>query len=318
LTGRENIYLNGAILGMRREEIDRRFDEIVAFSEVEEFMDTPVKRYSSGMYLRLAFAVAAYLDPEILLVDEVLAVGDQRFQQKCLGKMEKAGGGGRTVMFVSHNMPAVARLCERTVLLDKGEVIADGPTGTVVARYLNLDEDLRQPGASVSWPDPSGAPGTEEVRLKRIQLLGPQGTPQSEFEARDPVEIEVQFWVLRETANVVPMIRVYNEDRLCVFGSAPTRDPILAARSRQVGTYTARCRIPSLFMAEGFYSIELPLRPLYPRRFFLPGVKLLSLRIVDSGGENSVRGEYRGLWPGVVAPALDWRSDYLSRIEVGT
>jgi len=317
LTGRENIYLNGAILGMRRDEIQRRFDEIVAFSEVEQFMDTPVKRYSSGMYLRLAFAVAAHLDPEILLVDEVLAVGDQRFQQKCIGKMESAGSEGRTVLFVSHNMPAIARLCERTILLDKGEVIADGPTGTVVARYLNLDEDLRQPGASVSWPNPEQAPGNEEVRLKRMQLLGPQGAPQAEFDARDPIEVEVQFWVLHEAPNVVPMFRVYNEDRLCVFASAPTRDLIFGGRTRQVGTYTARCRIPPLFMAEGFFSVELALRTLYPRRFFLPGVRLLSFRIVDSGGEDSVRGEYRGLWPGVVAPALDWQTDYLPQIEVG-
>ena len=127
LTGRENIFLNGAILGMRRAEIRRKFDEIVAFAEVEKFLDTPVKRYSSGMYVRLAFAVAAHLEPEILLVDEVLAVGDARFQKKCLDKMEDVGHGGRTVLFVSHNMPAITRICQRAILLDGGRVVSNGP-----------------------------------------------------------------------------------------------------------------------------------------------------------------------------------------------
>lgn len=234
LTGRENIYLNGAILGMRRDEIQKRFDDIVAYSEVERFIDTPVKRYSSGMFLRLAFAVAAHLDPEILLADEVLAVGDQRFQQKCLGTMESAGSEGRTVLFVSHNMPAITRLCERTILLEEGGIVADGPTSSVVARYLNLDEAVRASGASVSWADPERGPGSEDVHLKRMWLLGPYGAPQIEFDVRDPIEIEVQFSILREAPNVVPMFRVFNEDRPCLFASAPTRDPVFAGRSRPV------------------------------------------------------------------------------------
>src|ERR1700730_1758777 len=136
LSGRENVYLNGAILGMKRREIDERFDEIVAFAEVEQFIDTAVKHYSSGMYLRLAFAVAAHLEPELLLVDEVLAVGDAHFQKKCLAKMEDVGHQGRTVLFVSHNMPAVTRLCPRTILLDAGKVLKDGPSHDVVTAYL--------------------------------------------------------------------------------------------------------------------------------------------------------------------------------------
>src|SRR5688572_24550144 len=137
LTGRENILLNGAILGMKRPEIARKFDEIVAFSEVEKFIDTPIKHYSSGMHLRLAFAVAAHLEPEILVVDEVLAVGDARFQRKCLNKMQDVGQQGRTVLFVSHNMSAITRLCERTILLHEGQVLADGPSHKVVAKYLD-------------------------------------------------------------------------------------------------------------------------------------------------------------------------------------
>src|SRR5262249_46325139 len=141
LTGRENVYLNGSILGMSRREIDRRFDEIVGFSEIEEFLDTPVKRYSSGMYVRLAFGVAAHLNPEILLVEEVLAVGDQRFQKKCLGKMREVGRSGRTVLFVSHNVAALESLCGRCILLDQGQVKAQGDTRSILARYYEDDED---------------------------------------------------------------------------------------------------------------------------------------------------------------------------------
>jgi lipopolysaccharide transport system ATP-binding protein len=155
LTGRENIYLNGAILGMRRTEISRKFDDIVGFAEVEKFIDTPVKHYSSGMYFRLAFAVAAHLEPEILIIDEVLAVGDAEFQRKCLGKMGEAANGGRTVLFVSHNMGAVQRLCSRSLLLNRGRVINYGPTGDIVRAYLAAYD----PEAAFSrQPDPSGRP----------------------------------------------------------------------------------------------------------------------------------------------------------------
>src|SRR6266480_6383227 len=162
LTGRENVYLNGAILGMHRSEIEKKFDEIVAFAEVEKFIDTPVKHYSSGMYLRLAFAVAAHLEPEILLVDEVLAVGDARFQRKCLDKMQDVGKQGHTVLFVSHNMPAITRLCPRTILLDQGRVLSDGPSHQVASEYLSGGMGTT---AVRQWPEMSKAPGNEIVRL---------------------------------------------------------------------------------------------------------------------------------------------------------
>src|SRR5438067_1582168 len=158
LTGRENIYLNGSILGMRHHEIDRRFDEIVAFAEIEKFVDTPVKRYSSGMYLRLAFAVAAHLEPEILLVDEVLAVGDVQFQKRCLGKMEQVASEGRTVLFVSHNMPAIQRLCSRALLLSAGGIEAQGEVQATVQAYLTMG--LERLGERV-WSDPKTAPGDD-------------------------------------------------------------------------------------------------------------------------------------------------------------
>src|SRR6188508_439786 len=161
LTGRENIFLNGAILGMRREEISKKFDEIVDFAEIEEFLDTPVKRYSSGMYVRLAFAVAAHLEPEILVVDEVLAVGDAQFQKKCLGKMGEVARGGRTVLFVSHNMSAINRLCSRGVLLDAGRVVFDGPAVNATAAYLH---GAGERGAGQEW-SPDQAPGSDSVKL---------------------------------------------------------------------------------------------------------------------------------------------------------
>jgi len=168
LTGRENIFLNGAILGMKKAEIVRKFDEIVAFAEIEKFIDTPVKRYSTGMYLRLAFAVAAHLEPDVLLVDEVLAVGDASFQRKCLDKMKVVGEDGRTVLFVSHNMPAVTRLCERIILLDEGRVVADGPAHKVASLYLQSGLGTM---AVREWKDRTKAPGNEIVRLCAVRVI---------------------------------------------------------------------------------------------------------------------------------------------------
>ena len=172
LTGRENIFLNGAILGMGKSEIDRKFDEIVDFGEVGKFIDTPVKHYSSGMYLRLGFAVAAHLEPDILIVDEVLAVGDARFQKKCLNKMQDVGKEGRTVLFVSHNMQAITRLCPRAILLDDGKILVDGPAHKVVSAYLNSGFGTM---ASRDWPDPTKAPGRETARLRSVRTRTEDG-----------------------------------------------------------------------------------------------------------------------------------------------
>src|SRR2546421_7694958 len=183
LTGRENIYLNGAILGMKRAEINRKFDEMVAFAEIEKFIDTPVKRYSSGMYVRLAFAVAAHLEPEILLVDEVLAVGDAAFQKKCLGKMGSVAHAGRTVLFVSHNMPAIASLCSSAVLLDAGQIVSRGETRAVVADYLLTH--VAKTGTA-TW-DLDKAPGDETARIRKIEVCDPDGTPKDSLWLGDTI-----------------------------------------------------------------------------------------------------------------------------------
>jgi lipopolysaccharide transport system ATP-binding protein len=173
LTGRENVFLNGAILGMKRREIIRKLPDIVEFSGIDQFMDTPVKRYSSGMYVRLAFSVAAHLEPEIMLVDEVLAVGDAEFQRRCLGRMEEIGGTGRTVLFVSHNMQAVAQLCDRVILLERGGVVVDGPSTDVVAQYLQMGHGT---SSEQAWPDLASAPGDDLVRLRRVRVIDEDGS----------------------------------------------------------------------------------------------------------------------------------------------
>ena len=190
LTGRDNIYLNGAILGMRRAEIERRFDAIAAFSGVERFLDTPVKRYSSGMYVRLAFAVAAHLEPDILVVDEVLAVGDAEFQRKCIGRMQDVVGEGRTVLFVSHNMAAVKSLCGRAILLEDGRITADGPVDDVVGRYMSGDRSASQGG----WiPEEAPRDGTGEARIRRVDLMDTAGHSLSQVYLGQRFQVEIDI-----------------------------------------------------------------------------------------------------------------------------
>ena len=208
LTGRENIYLNGAILGMKRKEIQTKLPEIAEFSGVAKFLDTPVKRYSSGMYVRLAFSVAAHLEPEILLVDEVLAVGDAEFQARCLGRMEDFGATGRTVLFVSHNMQAVAQLCDRAILLDGGTVVLDGPSEEVVAHYLQTTAGA---GSSKTWPDLDSAPGDDVVRLRGVRVVDPDGETADYVDVRRPVGIELSFTVLEHGPPIVPKLKLRPE-----------------------------------------------------------------------------------------------------------
>ena len=202
LTGRENIYLNGAILGMSRQEIRRKFDEIVDFAEIEKFIDTPVKRYSSGMYVRLAFAVAAHLEPEILLVDEVLAVGDAEFQKKCLGKMGDVANEGRTVLFVSHNMVAVQSLCQRALWLDAGQLKEQGRCERDRDHVPSIgsgEDDINER----FWTDIASAPGNETVRLHRISVRPEEGRPGDLISMRTPLRIEVDYW------NLLPAVHLH-------------------------------------------------------------------------------------------------------------
>lgn len=250
LSGRENIFLNGAILGMRRSEIARKFDEIVAFAEVDRFLDTPVKRYSSGMYVRLAFAVAAHLDPDVLVIDEVLAVGDHAFQQKCLGKMQDvAREEGRTVLFVSHNMAAVSRLCQRALRFEAGRMVANGPAREVVEGYLRNVADVR-----AEWERPSARPRLGPVSFLRARLLDARGAPVGVIAHDSPLTIELECaeagahtpWVLR--------ISVYDRQGHELFSSHDTESPTIRA-PRPGRDLRVSCGFPAGILRPGQYQI---------------------------------------------------------------
>ncbi|HVN59805.1 MAG TPA: ABC transporter ATP-binding protein [Gaiellaceae bacterium] len=305
LTGRENIYLNGAILGMRRAEVSRKFDEIVEFAGVEKFLDTPVKRYSSGMYVRLAFSVAAHLEPEILIVDEVLAVGDVEFQRKCLGKMESIGAAGRTVVFVSHSMPTILRLCERVILLDAGRKIADGSAGSVVAQYLHAQAGLSP--AHREWPDPERAPGGDVARFVSVRVMDANGATAETLDVREPVGIELVFDVLRPDTPFVPWIALYNENDAHVFSAMDT-DPVWH-EPREPGRYTSVAWIPENLLNEGTIVVSPSLNTFASGgRAILQASanQAVSFQVFDAAEGDTARGNYPGVWSAPVRPMLRW------------
>jgi lipopolysaccharide transport system ATP-binding protein len=302
LTGRENIYLNGAILGMRRVEIHQKFDEIVAFAEVEQFIDTPVKHYSTGMYLRLAFAVAAHLEPEILLVDEVLAVGDAGFQRKCLNKMQDVGRDGRTVLFVSHNMPAITRLCARTILLDQGKILADGPSHQVVGAYLNSGLGTR---AAREWHDLAQAPGNDIARLCAVRVRSQEGQMTDAIDIRRSVGIEIEYEVLKGGHVLWPHFTVHNEEGLWLFVSID-QDPIWRRRPRPAGRYVSTGWIPGNLLAEGTMIIGPAIRTEQPRKVHFYERDAVAFQVIDSLDGDSARADHPGQFPGVVRPLLKW------------
>ena len=308
LTGRENIYLNGAILGMRRDELKRKFDEIVAFAEVEKFIDTPVKHYSSGMYLRLAFAVAAHLEPEILLVDEMLAVGDARFQLKCLDKMQEVGRQGRTVLFVSHNMPAITRLCPRTILLDAGRVLRDGLSTQVVSAYLS--SGLGTTAARI-WPELKTAPGNDIVRLRAVRVCTEEGKVSDALDIRLPVRIEMEYEVLTAEQVLVPNLHFYNEEGVYAFVTGDL-DPAWRARRRPRGRYVSTALIPGNLLSEGTLFVGAAISTIDPVVVHFYERDAVAFQVVDTMDGDSARGDYAGPMPGVVRPKLQWRTKLLS------
>ncbi len=308
LTGRENVYLNGAILGMKRAEIERKFDEIVDFAEVAKFIDTPVKHYSSGMYLRLAFAVAAHLEPEILLVDEVLAVGDARFQRKCLNKMQDIGQRGRTVLFVSHSMPTISRLCERVILLDEGMVLQDGPAHRVVGTYLSAGLGTT---AAREWSDPRKAPGDEVVRLCAVRVRTEHGHITDTLDIRRPIGIEMEYEVLKPSHVLVPNLNVFNEEGVWVLTTLD-QDPAWRRRPRPVGRYVSTAWIPGNFLSEGMLLIGPAMMTPEPFMAHFRERDVIAFQVVDSidGDGSSARGDWLGDIEGVVRPLLTWTTQF--------
>jgi lipopolysaccharide transport system ATP-binding protein len=300
LTGRENIFLNGSILGMKRAEIYKKFDEMVAFAEVEKFIDTPVKHYSSGMYVRLAFAVAAHLEPEILLVDEVLAVGDTSFQKKCLGKMDQVSKQGRTIFFVSHDMPSISSLCSRVALFDAGQLVKIGATHEVVGDYLSTQTAN---GGTATW-DVDNAPGDETARIRKIEVCGPSGTPTESLWLGEPIRLLMEFTTLKPGLRVNPVFTVKDPGGLLVFSSANYEEPSWGSHSYDQGRFRTICEVPAHILNEGRYLVDAML--------------VQEARFVRAQSENAVgftvfddaatRGDYLGEWRGIVRPRCQWQT----------
>ena len=301
LSGRENIYLNGAILGMRREEIERKFDEIVAFSEVSKFIDTPVKRYSSGMYLRLAFAVAAHLEPEILVVDEVLAVGDAEFQRKCLGKMNDVAQEGRTVLFVSHNMSAVLRLTQETIVLDQGEIVLRAPTPEAVDYYLNMG--LNKEGERV-WMADEFDQNHQIFCPTAMRILNNQGKVVDTVNAAEGFAIEFEYQISEALTGLRVGLYMMTTRGEYVFTSFDTDDPEKYQQHtlRSPGRYISRCEIPPNLMNEGRYVVGVNASSYRIKRYFQDD-KVLTFTVDATGAPGSQWPEKR---MGTVRPSLDW------------
>lgn len=310
LTGRENVYLNGTILGMKRAEIARKFDEIVDFADVEQFIDTPVKHYSSGMYLRLAFSVAAHLEPDILIVDEVLAVGDVAFQKKCLGKMEGVAKQGRTIFFVSHNMPAVTRLCNRVIFLDEGEMRLDGASHEVVKSYLNAEIGTM---SSREWLSSSKAPGGEVVRLRAVRVRNEEGQSSEKMDIRKPVGIDMEYEVLKPDYKLMPAVVLHNEEGVRLF-AAIEHDPAWRGRTRPAGRYRSTAWIPGNYLAEGTLFVDVEMLTLEPAIEQFRERQTVAFMITDSCEGDSARGDWAGPFPGAVRPMLKWNTTEVGRL----
>ena len=313
LTGRENIFLNGAILGMKRSEIRRRFDQIVAFAEVERFLDTPVKRYSSGMTVRLGFSVAAHMEPDVLIIDEVLSVGDQAFQNRCMGKASELGGQGRTILVVSHNLAAISNICSRAMLLEQGRVAIDGTAQEAIDRYL---QGMRADTGVACWEDGSG-PSSQEVRLTRVSVRSgaiadfvERGVTSS-VAIDQPIRIEIEYEVLRDGVQNTLQVHLKDENGVFVFssGNAPSmceRVDSSYGKPMSRGRYRSVCKIPANFLNDSRYVVSVFLGPEIGR----PTVSSEAVLVFSVADTGAMRKEYLGSWYGpVIRPRLSWSTE---------
>jgi lipopolysaccharide transport system ATP-binding protein len=318
LTGRENIYLNGSILGMDRGFIRRHFDEIVAFAEVERFIDTPVKRYSSGMYMKLAFAVAAHVEPDILIIDEVLSVGDAAFQKKCLERMRNVAAEGRTVLFVSHNMPAVRKLCTRAIRLKAGRLTDEGDVEGVVSRYLKGAIEQRMDHV---WSDPAAAPGSDTVWLQRARVVPRDGLDHGLIDVSTPLTLEFEYWNLRPGVRLNLSLVLYNEEGMPVFNTFPSPDSDGHMTAFSEGLFRSRCEIPGGLLNNGLHRVQLHV--VQDQGIVLSRHDdILVFDVLDAPDR---RGAWFGKWIGAVRPNLAWETEQLksgrsgsAQVNIGT
>ena len=303
LTGRENVFLNGAILGMTHREIQAKFDEIVDFAGVEKHLDEPVKHYSSGMYMRLAFAVAAHIEPEILLIDEVLAVGDADFQKKCLRKIEDVGKRGQTVLFVSHNAQAVLKLCNRALLLEQGKLVEDGPVKDVIATYLQMGGG--ETGERF-YPEEMHAPGDSFVRLRSVRVCSRSGATQTSIDIGEEFGIEVQLHVINGEPILFPLISINNEWGPLFSSNDATSE--WHGRPRPAGFYRATVWLPSNLLSAGSFSVSVSVYSFRPYTEHLIDPDVVSFLALETPG--GARGNFTGYIPGVFRPLLPWTVEF--------
>ncbi|HTB31904.1 MAG TPA: ABC transporter ATP-binding protein [Bacteroidia bacterium] len=304
LTGKENVFLNGAILGMSKREILSKYDEIVEFSGVSKYIDTPVKRYSSGMYVRLAFAVAAHLEPEILIVDEVLAVGDAEFQAKCLGKIKDVSAHGRTVVFVSHSMAAVRSLCQSAVLIDQGQVTDSGDVGRIVDRYLGLNQVVT--ASSVHFP-PNERPGNVDFKVIAIRIRNQWGDESNAFFVSADFTIEIEYEVLKDDVQICLSVSLNNAQGDGLFASLNTTDREYDVKRKQ-GVYMSSVKVFGSLLNCGKFHIAINgYREGWSDHFGINNV--LSFEMLD---DNALRGDYKQNYGGSFRPKLEWNTKAVS------
>jgi lipopolysaccharide transport system ATP-binding protein len=308
LTGRENIFLNGAILGMGKAEIKKKFDEIINFAEIEKFLDTPVKRYSSGMYVRLAFAVAAHLEPEILIVDEVLAVGDMRFQKKCLGKMEEVGREGRTILFVSHNLMAVRSLCTRAILLEKGKLVADDSVDKVAKIYLG---SVNGSVLEREWSDGERSPQNPVAMLRKVRVCDDNGNSLEEIWTDKPFNFEIEFQVKKPDSIVGLTVILYDDESNVILSSINTLEENWYDKRMPEGIFRSICRVPENLLNNGWFNLTINI---FSKGFsdLVSTNNLLRIEVLDG---PTVRGNYTGDYGGGIRPLFNWRTDFVQEIE---
>jgi lipopolysaccharide transport system ATP-binding protein len=302
LTGKENIYLNGAILGMTKKEIASKLDEIIDFSGCERYIDTPVKRYSSGMTVRLAFAVAAFLEPEILVIDEVLAVGDAEFQKKAIGKMQDISReGGRTVLFVSHNMAAVKSLCTRGIVMENGKVVFQGSIDDAIDEYLNESNN----NAYRKW-DISQAPKSGFIRLLEAKVLSENKEIALNHSISDEIKIEFLYEILKENEVFTHGFNLFNNHNIHIL-SSHDKDSSTIYSPLPIGIHSKTITIPGNFLAEGGYTCSFAIMRYNPFHVEFHEMEVVGFNVIDEIGENTVRGNYSGRFPGIVRPLLNWK-----------
>lgn len=305
LSGRDNIFLNGAILGMTKKEIKSKFDEIVDFAGVERYIDTPVKRYSSGMYVRLAFAVAAHLEPEILIVDEVLAVGDAEFQKKALGKMKDVSEkNGRTVLFVSHQMDAIARLCKSTMVLENGSCAFLGNSEAGINYYLKGKSGIF---SKRSWREENNKPGNSFVRLLELKAIDFNGDVKETFSSSEEIEILMTYEILKDGFEYTHGFNLYNSHGLHILSSHDV-EKTKSSQNFHKGIYYAKVFLPANFLTEGLHIVSVAIMSYNPYTIHFHEQDAISFSVIDKLEEENVRGTHGGNWPGIIRPLLKWET----------